>query len=138
MATELRRSGIDVVGDMPWGTHFCQFYDTKDDLLEILVPYFKAGLESHEACVWVVSKLTEKDARNALRNALPDVERYLADQSIEILVDSELYMNGGSLDLDRVRGAWSEKLTLALARAYSGIRVTGDALFELLVEPFYL
>jgi hypothetical protein len=105
MATELRRSGIDVVGDMPWGTHFCQFYDTKDDLLEILVPYFKAGLESHEACVWVVSKLTEKDARNALRNALPDVERYLADQSIEILVDSELYMNGGSLDLDRVRGA---------------------------------
>jgi hypothetical protein len=49
MATELRRSGIDVVGDMPWGTHFCQFYDTKDDLLEILVPYFKAGLESNEA-----------------------------------------------------------------------------------------
>jgi hypothetical protein len=89
MATELRRSGIDVVGDMPWGTHFCQFYDTKDDLLEILVPYFKAGLESHEACVWIVSKLTEKDVRSALRHALPDVERYLADQSLEILGDSE-------------------------------------------------
>jgi MEDS: MEthanogen/methylotroph, DcmR Sensory domain len=127
MATELRRSGIDVVGDMPWGTHFCQFYDTKDDLLEILVPYFKAGLESNEACVWVVSKLTEKDARNALRHALPDFEGYLADRSLEILGDSELYMNGSSLDLDRVRGTWSEKLTLALARGYSGIRVTGDA-----------
>jgi transcriptional regulator with GAF, ATPase, and Fis domain len=127
MATELRRSGIDVVGDMPWGTHFCQFYDTKDDLLELLVPYFKAGLESNEACVWVVSKLTEKDARNALRHALPDFEGYLADRSLEILGDSELYMNGSSLDLDRVRGTWSEKLTLALARGYSGIRVTGDA-----------
>jgi transcriptional regulator of aromatic amino acid metabolism len=127
MATELRRSGIDVVGDMPRGTHFCQFYDTKDDLLEILVPYFKAGLNSNEACVWVVSKLTEKDARNALRHALPDFERYLGDQSLEILGDSELYMNGSALDLDRVRGAWSERLTLALARGYSGIRVTGDA-----------
>jgi hypothetical protein len=58
-------------------------------LLEILVPYFKAGLESHEACVWIVSKLTEKDVRSALRHALPDVERYLADQSLEILGDSE-------------------------------------------------
>ena len=26
---ELRRTGVDVVGDMPWGTHFCLFYDTK-------------------------------------------------------------------------------------------------------------
>jgi len=25
MATETRKTGIDVVGEMPWGTHFCLF-----------------------------------------------------------------------------------------------------------------
>src|SRR5437870_1982313 len=29
MTTEMRKSGIDVVGDIPWGTHFCLFYETK-------------------------------------------------------------------------------------------------------------
>jgi hypothetical protein len=55
MATEFRKSGISVVGDVPWGTHFCHFYETKQDLLDTLIPYFKAGLESKEFCLWVVS-----------------------------------------------------------------------------------
>ena len=42
----LRNTGIRVLGSVPWGTHFCQFYRTRKDLLDILVPYFKAGLES--------------------------------------------------------------------------------------------
>src|SRR5262245_62444661 len=36
MATEMRKTGIGVVGDMPWGTHFCHFYETKEDLLDTL------------------------------------------------------------------------------------------------------
>ena len=40
MTTEMRKSGIDVVGDMPWGTHICLFYETKRDpgLRSIIVP----------------------------------------------------------------------------------------------------
>ena len=53
--TGMRRTGIDVIGDAPWGTHFCQFYATKDDLKDVLVPYFKAGLEADELCMWVTS-----------------------------------------------------------------------------------
>ena len=48
MASETRRSGIDVVGDMPWGTHFCLFYETKKDLLETVTSYCKTGLESDD------------------------------------------------------------------------------------------
>jgi hypothetical protein len=50
MNTEMRKTGVDVVGDMPWGTHFCLFYETTADLLETTVSYCKAGLESHEFC----------------------------------------------------------------------------------------
>ena len=48
MTLERRKTGIDVVGDIPWGTHFCLFYETTDDILDTVVPYCKAGLEHHE------------------------------------------------------------------------------------------
>jgi hypothetical protein len=44
MRERIRKSGIDIVDDVPWGTHFCQFYETPEDLTSILVPYFKTGL----------------------------------------------------------------------------------------------
>jgi len=28
--------GSDVIGDVPWGTHVCQFCRTKEDLTDIL------------------------------------------------------------------------------------------------------
>ena len=27
-ASELRKTGISVIGDVRWGTHFCHFYET--------------------------------------------------------------------------------------------------------------
>ena len=59
---------------MPWGRHLCLFYETKQDLLDTLVPYFKAGLESNEFCVWVGHQdrlLTMEEARAALGRAIP-------------------------------------------------------------------
>src|SRR5260221_8535986 len=78
MAAEFRKTGISVVGDVPWGSHFCHFYETKQDLLDTLIPYFKAGLESREFCVWVVSDselITVAEAKGALAQAVPDLER---------------------------------------------------------------
>jgi signal transduction histidine kinase len=127
MATETRKTGIDVVGDMPWGTHFCLFYDTKEDLLDILISYCKAGLESEEFCLWVVAEpLTIEEAIDALKDAVPDIDRYLADSSIEILSACDWYLQGGTFDLKRVTGSWHEKLAHASARGYAGVRVTGD------------
>ena len=52
MEEKPRNSGIDAAGAIPWGTHFCLFYETKSDLIEFLIPYFKAGLEDNELCIW--------------------------------------------------------------------------------------
>jgi C4-dicarboxylate-specific signal transduction histidine kinase len=127
METKMRKSGIEVVGDMPWGTHVCLFYETKEDLLDALVPYCKTGLESEEFCLWVVAEpLTIKEATDALEDAVPDLDRYLADLSIEILSASDWYLQGGTFDLKRVTDGWREKLDRASARGYAGVRVTGD------------
>jgi PAS domain S-box-containing protein len=127
MATEMRKTGVDVVGDMPWGTHFCLFYETRADLLETLVSYCKAGLENQEFCLWVVAEpLTGEDARLALRRVVPDLDQYLADHSIEIVAARDWYLQDGTFDLKRVISGWNEKLTSASARGYAGVRVTGD------------
>ena len=51
MKERARKTGIDVLDTVPWGTHLCLFYEIKQDLLDILVPYFKVGLESNEFCL---------------------------------------------------------------------------------------
>ena len=66
MRKDLRESGINIIGDVPWGTHFCQFYQTKEDLSDILVPYFKIGLEDNEFCLWVTSQPLEVEAAKEL------------------------------------------------------------------------
>jgi PAS domain S-box-containing protein len=129
MATELRKTGISLVGDVPWGTHFCSFYEAKQDLLDILVPYFKSGLENKEFCLWVISNselLTMEEATAALQQAVPDLDRYLAEGTIELVSHDQWFLNGGAFDLHRVAKRFKEKLDEALARGYVGMRVNGS------------
>jgi DNA-binding CsgD family transcriptional regulator len=127
MTPQLRKTGLGVLGDMPWGTHCCHFYQTQEDLLETVVPYFKTGLQARELCLWVIHEpLTEAKARRSLRQGAPDIDRYLADHSIEILSSKEWYLKGGAFSLKRVMRMWDEKLEDALARDYAGLRVNGS------------
>jgi PAS domain S-box-containing protein len=129
MAVELRKTGISVVGDMPWGTHFCHFFETKQDLLDTLVPYFKTGLESKEYCLWVVSDsdlITVEEAKGALAQAVPDLERHISDENIEILNSHDWYFGQHALNLERAKHGWDAKLKRALARGYEGLRASAD------------
>ncbi|OGO23440.1 MAG: hypothetical protein A2144_05520 [Chloroflexi bacterium RBG_16_50_9] len=127
MDDELRHSGIDVIGCVPWGTHFCQFFQTKQDLIDILVPYFKAGLENNEFCMWVTSEpLVVAEAQDAMRGAVNGFDEYLRKGQIEIIPYDEWYLPGGMFDDNRVLDGWVSKLARALARGYSGLRLTGN------------
>ena len=127
MDKNLRHSGIDIIDDVPWGTHFCQFYENKEDLIEVLVPYFKTGLENNEFCMWVTSQPLEvEDAKEALRKAVPDIDVYLEKGQLEIILYYPWYVKDGAFDSDRVLNGWIEKLKTALANGYDGLRLTGN------------
>lgn len=124
---EIRKTGLDIIGDVPWGTHYCLFYQTKEDLINILVPYFKTGLENNEFCVWVTSiPLSEKEVEKAMRRAVPDFDQYLKRGQIEIVSYDGWYLKDGSFSLQRVLNAWIDKLNQALVKGYDGLRVTGN------------
>jgi len=104
MKGQLRKSGIDIIGDIPWGTHFCQFYQTKEDLIDILVIYFKAGLENNELCIWVTSQALEvEEAKEALGKAVPDIDVYLERGQIEIIPYTQSYLKDNPFDSEDLR-----------------------------------
>jgi len=123
----MRRMGLDVIGEVPWGTHFCQFYQTEQDLADVLVPYFQQGLESNEFCMWITSTpLNAAAAATALRRAVPDLDERIRRGQIEILSYDQWYTLGGHFDADRVLKGWVKKEEDAIRRGYEGLRLTGN------------
>jgi signal transduction histidine kinase len=122
------KTSVDIIGDMAtWGTHFCLFYETKEDLRDALISYCKAGLEKDEFCLWVVAEpLTVEEATAALKEAVPDLDSYLADSRIEIVSTGDFFLQGGKFDRKRVTDALFAKLASVSRKGYAGVRLTGD------------
>jgi hypothetical protein len=96
MKDSLRKSGIDVLGDVPWGTHICQFYFTKEELTDIIAPYLKAGLENNEYCILVLSQpLKFEDAIEILSRVVRDFRIYLEKGQIEIISYKDWFLDEG-------------------------------------------
>ncbi|WP_269852060.1 MEDS domain-containing protein [Methanosarcina horonobensis] len=111
-----------------WGTHFCQFYQTKEDLLDILVPYFKTGLENNEFCIWVIpQELTVEDAEESLRRVVPGFDIYLDKGQIEIVPYTLGYVEDGGLDPEKVLKNWVKKTDQSLECGYDGLRLSGHS-----------
>ncbi len=121
---DTRESGIPSIPELPWGCHLCQFYETKEDLLDVLVPYFRAGLEANEFCCWVVSApLSVTEARNALGEVFPRLSERLAAGQIEI-IPGDIWK---SSDAD-VGGILNSRLDQAVTRNLDGLRFACPAL----------
>ena len=57
-----RRVGIAGKDNVQWGEHLCAFFNTRIDLLNLVVPYIKAGLEDNEFCLWITDENMEQQA----------------------------------------------------------------------------
>ena len=125
----LRKSGLPAVGDVPWGSHFCIFYESKSDLLNTLVAFFKSGLEQNEFCLWIVGRHefpSRKAATKALAEAYPRFQEFVKKGNIELLTHEELFGTRSRIDptaaVARVRKITAD----ALARGLRGLRWNGS------------
>lgn len=95
--------------------------------MDILVPYFKAGLENNELCIWITSQPLEvEEAKTSMKRNVPDFDVYLEKGQIEIIPYTSGYLKEGIFDPDRVVNSWVKKINQALARGYDGLRAPGD------------
>lgn len=119
MLSDKRKSGIPLVGELPWGSHFCQFYQTTEDLLDILLPYFAAGVENNEFCVWITSEAPgHDDARRALGTAAHRLELSALKGKVEIIPSSRWHAGDG-----KTGSAFSLTLDRAIIGGFDGLRI---------------
>ncbi len=127
MGNKLRNSGIDIIGDISWGKHFCQFYHTKEDLIEILVPYFIAGLKSNESCLWVISELLNaEEAKKALKRKLKNLDEFIKKGQLEIFDFPRCFTQSGRFDSEVVLSKWIKKEKQSLKKGFEGLRLSGS------------
>jgi PAS domain S-box-containing protein len=127
MPDRKRRLGIDIIGEAPWGTHVCLFYQTQQQLIEILAPYLEAGVGSNEYCVWMVAEpLTVQVARRLIRREYKKLASYLKDGQIEILDRSPWQRENGEFNPQAMLAGWAEMERRALEKGFEGLRICGD------------
>ena len=123
-----RSSGIDCIGSIPWGTHICQFYRSKSDLVDVLVPYFKTGLESNEYCLWAASEpLCAEECLAELGRAVPNLDLYLDRRQIAVTDSRASYTGQGEFDAERILQSLIEVEESALKDDFDGLRAGANA-----------
>jgi signal transduction histidine kinase len=84
-------------------------------------------LEKGEYCLWVVADyFTVDEARDALQEVVPHLDRHLADSNLELVPTRDWFGRGGMFEHQRARDNWFERLARAGTRRYRGVRATGD------------
>jgi signal transduction histidine kinase len=125
--SHVTEAGVPGVGAIPWGSHFCHFYDEQEDLADTLVPFFKAGLDRGEACLWITAEpLPARAARAALAASVPDFDERERRGQIEIVDHRDWYLRAGHVDAEQTLQGWIDREAAALARGFSGLRLSGN------------
>ncbi len=128
MKGERVKTGIDLVGDVLWGTHLIQFYQTRKDWIETLVSFLQAGLEDNEFCLWVTSDpLDEKEAKKMMRKRISGFNQFINSKQFEIIPYSQWYLRNGKFNPKMVLHRWTEKLNQGVEKGLRGLRVAVDA-----------
>src|SRR5579883_2011727 len=120
-------SGLRTAPQLQWGSHLAHFFASGEELRDVLVPYFKAGLENNERCLWVTGQaFNAEQARSALRAAVPDLDRRERDEQIQIANGDEWYATSGRPRADELVSALMQRAEGALSLGYTGLRTSGN------------
>lgn len=123
---ELRQSGIDGLGELEWGTHFCHLHETPSGLLATVADYLLAGVTAGESCLWLVPEpISVIEGWRALEHLVPSLESHRAAGHIELTPSGTFCYGGGGLDVSKVLAAFDERLGRALSNGRAGLRVAG-------------
>lgn len=126
-AAPIRDSGLSVVGDVPWGTHFSLYYKNRRDLLEVVVPFLEAGIRANEMCVWVwPDQDAEREGCDALRSHIRDLDARVARGQIQFLSVDAWYRDAGEFRVEAILRRLHDVYAIVESRGFAGFRGAGD------------
>ena len=93
------------------GTHVCAFYETEEDLLDLVSQFCAAGTRRGDLCLWMMPEGIDSGP--------------LASMGVELHSAVEMYQHGGSFESGPTVAFWHEKLAQALAHNCTGLCASG-------------
>ncbi len=121
------KEDFDNIHDIAPGKHFYQFYKSPDDLLRILIPYWKSGVQKKNFCFWVIPVfMTVEEAKAELREAIPNIQDLINSGHFEIVLHADWYGDGETFDGDLVIERYIKKMKWAVTHGFPLVRVAGD------------
>ncbi|WGM30709.1 MEDS domain-containing protein [Brevundimonas sp. NIBR11] len=100
-----------VLGAIRHGAHICAFYETDEDLLDLVTQFCAAGARRGDLCLWVMPDGADTDA--------------LAKAGVELHCADDAYLQGGAFEGGPMVAFWNEKLAQAIAENHCGLSATG-------------
>jgi hypothetical protein len=114
----LTLSGLPGIQEIPWGSHFCQFYRGHGELMESLAHYFRAGIRNQERCLWFTSGTRSGiEAHGALLEAMPEVEASIKSGAIRVVRRNASVPSSAELIVEERK---------AVADGHHGLRIAGN------------
>ena len=118
----LSPSGLKTVAQLQWGSHLANFFGAGEELRDLLVPFFKAGLDNNERCLWVTgAALPAEQARAALRAAVPNLDKRETYGQIEIVNGEEWYCAAAKINPHELVSGLLQREQDALGLGYAGL-----------------
>lgn len=112
------------------GDHACYFFRSGDEIGEVLVPYFKAGLERNELCMWFTGRPYGRDrATSELRAAVPGFDRRVSAGQISIVDYEEWRAQQETMRPAEGARSWLARADEAITSGYAGVRASGNTSF---------
>lgn len=113
---------LELFSSAPQSPQIPAVYEDAEELTELLVAYFKEGIEKGEYCLWISpEKLAIEGAENELKKAGVDVEHSLACSQLEIL-PANPFSENLTLLASAVKELVEEGYKKALSGGFSGFR----------------
>ena len=102
-----------ILSDVGHGSHLCAFYETKEDLTDLVLPFFDAGRSQGELCVWmmpdvarvILHMLVEKNGVTRQRA----LEGCTSSRCVDGYIATAAFLGTSSITHGFIRGASKRK-----------------------------
>lgn len=123
--SHLTEGGIPGIRAIPYGIHLCHFYASRQEVIDILVPYFRFGLRNRERCIWITgAPLAAKEASAELAKHIRDFDKLCDADRLRVVDREEWFGAQRKADAQDFSG-WLRVEESALAQGYAGLRIAG-------------
>jgi hypothetical protein len=131
MPTPHRDPVLDSLTDFPCGTHACQFYRNRQDLIDAAAAFVDSGIKAKELCVWVTPDvLTADETVEAVRKQLRNLNASIHLDQLEVFPRSEWVSPDGGFQARGTVTDWERMFSRAREKGYVGVRILCDTMWS--------